>query len=409
MGLLTHSALLCLCGASLLAPIARASDWEIAIDLRAVSSDGRESFLDNGQGKLRFDGDHEGIQLGRIRAAWSQPLGEVFHAHAEASVWDGDDKNPIDLTEAYVEYRPYPRAGFKPRVRLGAFYPPQSLESRAVGWETPYTITPSAISTWIGEEFRTIGVEGQVDWLGTRMGHDFDLQFTGALFGWNDPAGTMMATHGWALHDRQTGLFGRVGAPQANTDRAKKELFAEIDDRAGFYVGAQARYLDRAVLNLLHYDNRADPRAYDPSLRDFAWLTKFDTAGLRVETGSGWTVLVQALVGDTYIAPGGVWLEWEYDSQAALVAKRVGSHMLAVRYDQFAVEFEGDETAPGNEDGDAWTMAYSWDRGGPWRFALEWMRVKSDVAARLAWLGENPLATETKFEVSARYLLRGHF
>ena len=40
---------------------------------------------------------------------------------------------------------------------------------------------------------------------------------------------------------------------------AKKELFHEIDGRPGYYVGAQVRYLDRAVLNVLHYDNRADP------------------------------------------------------------------------------------------------------------------------------------------------------
>ena len=107
---------------------AHAADWELSLDMRAVSSDGRTSFLDNGQGKLRFDEDHQGIQLGRLRAALDQPLGEVFSAHVEASTWDNDDKNPIDLTEAYVEYRPYPRAGLLSRVRLGAFYPPMSLE-----------------------------------------------------------------------------------------------------------------------------------------------------------------------------------------------------------------------------------------------------------------------------------------
>jgi hypothetical protein len=392
-----------------LASAAHGADWQLAVDLRAVTSDGRESFLDNGQGKLRFDRDHQGIQLGRARLSVSQPLGEVFSAHAEASVWDRDDKNPIDLGEAYLEYRPYPRAGFKARVRLGAFYPPLSLESRAVGWETPYTITPSAISTWIGEEVRTIGLEGQVDWLGTRLGHAFDVQLTGALFGWNDPAGTMLAAHGWTLHDRQTTLFGRVGAVQPDPLFAKKELFAEIDDRPGYYVGAQARYLDRAILNILHYDNRADPAAFAPGLRDFAWLTRFDAAGLRYESNGGWTLLVQALAGDTYIAPGGPWLEWEYDSQSALAARRHGPHMLALRYDQFSVTFHGDASLPGSEDGDAWTLAYSWDRGGPWRFALEWLRVKSDVPARAALLAENPLATETKLELSARYLLSGHF
>src|SRR5262245_58078445 len=250
---------LCLLGCA----AANAADWQLALDLRAIDSNGQTSFLDNGQGKLRFDADHQGIQLGRLRAELNQPLGEVFSAHVEASTWDDDDKNPGDLTEAYLEYRPYPRAGFKSRVRAGAFYPPMSLESRAVGWETPYTITPSAIGTWIGEEVRTVGVEGQVDWLGTRLGHSFDLQLTGAAFGWNDPAGTQRAAHGWALHDRQTTLFGRVGARQSNPALAKKELFAEIDHRPGYYLGAQARYLDRATLNLLHYDNRADPQAYD--------------------------------------------------------------------------------------------------------------------------------------------------
>jgi len=385
-----------------------AAEWELAVDLRAVSSDGRDSFLDNGQGKLRFDEDHQGIQLGRLRAALNQPLGETFFAHVEASVWDGDDKNPVDLTEAYLEYRPYPRSGFKSRLRLGGFYPPMSLESRALGWESPYTLTPSAISSWIGEEIRTVGLEAQVDWLGTRLGHSFDLQFTAALIGWNDPAGTMLAAHGWALHDRQTTLFGRVGSYQPDPNLAKKELFAEIDDRPGYYVGAQARWHDRAILNVLHYDNRGDPATQDVELRDFAWLTKFDAAALRLESANGWTAILQALQGDTYIAPGGFWLEWEFDSQSALLAKRQGAHMLALRYDQFAVTFEGDASAPGSEDGDAWTLAYSWDRGGPWRFALEWLRVKSDVPNRL-YLGENPLATESKIELSARYLISGQF
>jgi hypothetical protein len=408
MGLLTLRRAIALC-ALLIGTQAHAADWELALDLRAVSSNGRESFLDNGQGKLRFDEDHQGIQLGRLRAAWDQPLGEVFSAHVEASTWDDDDKNPIDLTEAYIEYRPYPRAGVRSRLRLGAFYPPMSLENRAIGWETPYTITPSAISSWIGEEIRTVGLEGQVDWLGTRLGHSFDLQLTAAVFGWNDPAGTMLAAHGFAFHDRQTTLFGRVGAPQTDPEFPKKELFHEIDDRAGFYVGAQARYLDRAVLNLLHYDNRADPTVELPSIRDFAWLTKFDAAALRVETGAGWTAILQALDGSTCIEPGGFDLNWEFDSQSALLAKRIGAHMVTVRYDAFEVEFMGDPALSGSEDGHAWALAYSFDRGEQWRFALEWLRVESDVPARVEFLGEPAFASESKLEFSARYLLKGSF
>jgi len=407
MGLLNPSRALWLAMFVAGAP-ACAADWELALDLRAVSSDGRESFLDNGQGKLRFDEDHQGIQLGRLRAAWNQPLGEVFSAHVEASTWDDDDKNPIDLTEAFLEYRPYPRDGWRTRVRLGAFYPPMSLENRAIGWETPYTITPSAISSWIGEEIRTIGLEGQVDWLGTRLGHDFDVQLTAAVFGWNDPAGTMLGAHGFAFHDRQTTLFGRVGAPQPDPMYAKKELFHEIDGRPGYYVGAQLRYLDRAVLNVLHYDNRADPTAELPSIRDLAWLTKFDAVALRIETGGGWTVLLQGLDGTTAIDPG-FWLDWEFDSQSALIARRMGAHMLAVRYDEFNVLFRGDPLESGSENGHAWALAYSYDSGEHWRLALEWLRVDSDVPARVELLGEPAFASESKVEFSARYSLSGSF
>lgn len=405
MGLLSASsrrALVALCALAAGTAV-RAAEWDLSLDLRAVGSDGRKSFLEGGQGKFRFDADHDGLRLGRLRGAWTQPLGEVFSAHIDASSWGTDDKSLIDLTEAYVEYRPYPRASFRSRVRLGAFYPPMSLENRATGWETPYTVTPSAISSWIGEEIRTIGVEGQIDWLGTRTGHDFDLQLTAALFGWNDPAGTMIAAHGFDFHDRQTPLFGRVA--KAPGDMPQKELFHEIDGRAGFYVGAQARYLDRAVLNVLHYDNRADPTAFAPSIRDFAWETKFDAAALRVETAHGWTAIVQWLEGDTYIAPAGLWLEWGFSSRSALLAKRVGPHMLAVRHDEFKVETEP-EFLPG-EAGHAWAVAYSFDRGRSWRFALEWLRVRSDVAARPMFLGEPALAAETKVELSVRYALSG--
>ncbi len=383
---------------------ASAASYDFSIDLRAVDSNGRESFLDGGLGKLRYDEGDSGLHLGRLRAAVTQPLGEVFSAHAEVSSWGDSDKNLADLTEAFLEYRPYPRAGFRSRVRLGAFYPPMSLENRALGWETPYTISPSAISTWIGEELRTIGLEGQVDWLGTRMGHSFDFQLTGALYGWNDPAGVMMARHGFAFDDRQTTLFGRVGKPGA-TAVPDRELFHEIDHRPGFYVGAQARYLDRAILNVLHYDNRADPTAYSEKIEDFAWQTSFDAAALRVETAGDWTLLVQWLQGETYIAPNRFLLEWEFGSRSALLAKTMGRHMLSARYDTFEVE-TGVWSKPGNEDGHAWTVAYSFDPGNNWRFMLEWLRVRSDVKARPVLLGEPSLATETKVELSVRYAIR---
>lgn len=51
----------------------------------------------------------------------------------------------------------------------------------------------------MGEELRTVGIEGQLDWLGTRAGHGFDLALTGAVFGWNDPAGVVIRYDSFAV------------------------------------------------------------------------------------------------------------------------------------------------------------------------------------------------------------------
>ena len=397
------------CGLLAAGPLAHATSYDFSIDVRAVDSNGRNSYLDGGQGKLRYDEGDSGLHLGRLRAAITQPLGEVFSLHAEGSSWGDYDNSPIDLTEAFLEYKPYPVAGFRTRVRLGAFYPPMSLENRAMGWETPYSITPSPISSWIGEEIRTIGLEGQVEWLGTRMGHSFDLQFTGALFGWNDPAGTMLALNGFVFDDRQTTLFGRVGKSSGDPDEPVREMFHEMDHRPGYYAGGQLRYLDRAVLNVLHYDNRADPTASVPKLANYAWDTKFDAAALRVETARGWTVLLQWLDGETVIEPNNYHLQWDFNSRSAMLARSFGHHLLSARYDTFEVEMGPQWSNPGNEDGHAWTAAYSFEPGNNWRFMLEWLRVRSDVKARPVQLGEPALATETKVEVSVRYAISGQW
>ena len=194
---------------------APATDWDASLDLRLQSSDGERPFIDGGLGELRFGDDASALQLGRARFAISQPIGQVFSLRLDASAWGNDDNSPVDLTEAYLEYRPYPRAGYRARVKLGAFYPAISLENRASGWESPYTLSSSALNTWIAEELRTIGVQGELEWLGTRMGHSFDFAVSAALYGWNDPLGVVVASHGFALHDRQTTLFGRIGQPDA--------------------------------------------------------------------------------------------------------------------------------------------------------------------------------------------------
>jgi hypothetical protein len=380
-----------------LAVTGRAADWQVSLDTRAVTSDAGRSFMDGGLGTTRFDRNDSGMQLGRLRLALSSPLGELWSAHLDASVWDDKDRSPVGVTEAYLQFRPYPRAGYRLRVKAGAFYAPISLENRAAGWESPYTLSYSAINTWLGVETRTIGLEGQLDWLGTRTGHVFDLGLTGGVFGWNEGAGVVLAGNGFMLHDRQTPVFGRVGPPGVGV-----LPFQQFDGRAGVYAGVEGRWLDRVVLRFLRYDNRADATSMDTVSGAIAWNTRFNSAGLRIESGTGWTGIVQWLQGETYIEPApGLDLAWPFRAQFALLSKRFGRQTLSARYDRFEVDSnlpDGD----GRQTGHAFTAAWMFDADAHWRLALEWLRVRSYSYLRTEF-GGPPLATETQLQLAVRY------
>ena len=106
----------------------RATDWELSLDTRLVSSDAYPSFMEGGLGTVRFGSGDSGVRLGRLRLAVSQPLGELWSAHLDASVFDDQGGSLAGLTEAYLLFRPYPFAGYRFRLKAGGFYPPVTSE-----------------------------------------------------------------------------------------------------------------------------------------------------------------------------------------------------------------------------------------------------------------------------------------
>ena len=387
-----------------LAAVLSAPDWEIDVDARLVSSQGERSVINGGLGTLRYDDTQSGLRLGRARLALSETFGEVWSLHLDASSWADHDRNPVDLTEAYLQFRPYPfGTGYRFRLKAGAFYAPISLENRAAGWESPYTLSYSAINTWVAQELRTIGAEGQIDWLGTRNNHAFDLALLGGVFGWNDPAGVVIANRGFSLSDRQTTLSGRVGASHSGPLQPM-QLFGEIDHRAGFYTGVEARYFDRVVIRALHYDNRGDPEAFDAATGNFAFDTHFNAVGIRAQSADGWTAIAQYLDGETAVESEDDYLGWPFKARFALVSREITHGRISLRYDSFAVKSEYIEGG-GTQHGHAWTAAYVFEPDTRWRFTLEWLRVVSNAENRPIYLGVPPRATETQVQLAARFAL----
>jgi len=393
----------CFWGSSVLADV---PGLDAELDLRLVAADtDLTSFTDGGLGELRFDEDHDGLRLGRLLLAYQAHLLETLSAEVALSATGDNDKNPIDVTEAFLEWRPYPRSMWRTRARLGAFYPPVSLENRRVGWQSLYSISPSALNTWVGEEIRTLGAEVEVTAAGASKGRSFDVSAVASVFGWNDPMGVLIFERGWAIHDRQTALFGRLPDPLgAGTTRHGLELFHEIDNRAGYYVGGEFRYTDRVVLRALHYDNRGDPAAMNEY--ESAWLTRFDSVGARIELPAGFTVVSQWMTGDTSVGDsddGRGFLIADYDAAFLLVSKTFGRQRLTVRYDTFETDTVRNEAIfDGSQDGEAWTLAYIFEPNEHWRLAAEALRNDTTLAPR-ALLGLAPQAVERTLQLAVVY------
>ena len=379
------------------------AEFEAMLDLRLLDSNGRDSFMDGGLGKLRWDAEDDALQLARARLAWRGPVGGNWHANVDVSSWGLDDHHVIDLTEAALEWRPVPDSAWRHLVKVGAFWPPVSLEHRAPGWSNPYTLSSSALNTWIGEEFRTIGVGYDLEHLGQQQGSALDFGLHAAVYGWNDPAGVVIAFRGFAMHDRQTPLFGRIGT-YAYGGPEQRVIFAEIDNRPGYQIAAWVKHDSGIELRALHYDNLADPAAYMPSIDDTAWHTRFDTIGLRWDGARGTTLIAQWLGGDTAAGEAGI-NYWEFEAAYLLLAQQLGAWRLAARYDDFSTTQESSAWGSlGREYGDALTFDVTWSANEHVDLVLEWMEIRSFFNGRYA-IGEEPNADERIVQLALRLTL----
>jgi hypothetical protein len=367
------------------------------IDVRWVQATGAKSFLNGGLGALRFDPEHESFRLGYALLASRLRITDILTAHVVADAYGDHDRNFVDLSEAFIEARPFPAHSLRWSAKVGAFFMPVSLENRGPGWTDVYSITPSALNTWVGEEFRTIGAEVEVRWLGASRDYLGDVSLVGAVYGWNDPAGALIANRGFALTDRPSTLFGGLGRPPIN-------FYHEIDHRPGYYGGLTWRHHDRMEIRALRYDNRADPNAQTTTA--YAWRTRFSTVGMRLEPTAPWTFIVQYMDGDTTIGPdvaGELQFKMILRTAFALASFEWNRERFTTRFDDFRThQLSGFYGPLSDERGHAWTLSWMHDLPEGWQFAAEWIRATSRFPPRVDH-GEAAGLIESQLQLAVRY------
>jgi hypothetical protein len=386
---------------------ARAQDFTVngLVDLGFATTSRQTSWLKGGLGKLDGGGGGGGGQsvafVGQALADLRLQLDPALAGFVRLRLAP-DQHAPFDILEAYARYQPVSTRDWLWSVKLGAFFPPISLENESVGWTSPWTLTPSAINSWVGDELRTIGGESNLEW---RYGTGA-LSLLGSVFCCNDPTGTLLANRGWAFDGRPIGLFGEPRQPDlvsrqfGNGLALREQPFKEIDGRAGWYAGAAASQDELGRLTALYYDNRADPAAHAGS--DFGWRTKFTSLG--VETYLGDVVLLgQAMAGTTAIQPFDAFVATtEFQSAYLLAGYYFGEFRAAGRVDLFATQLHNSTGSRGpGEHGYAFTASGSWNPVRWFRLSAEMIHVDNYRGQRVA-AGLSPHASELQMQLVGR-------
>jgi hypothetical protein len=373
-------------------------------DFRSFVPSEQRSWLDGGLGKTRFGSEYgspgvSGELIGGINLQISPELLATAVARASPK-----QKTIVNFLESYLRYRPVSTSAFRWSLKLGALFPPISLENTDVGWSSPWTLTPSAINSWVGDELRTIGSEIDVEWRTDARA----LSLMGSVFGWNDPAGVLIADRGWAFDDQPTGFTDNPRLPDAYAITRHRPIplrtpmFTEIDNAPGWYAGASWDETGIGRVQLLRYDNQADPTAIRN--KQVAWDTDFWSLGAQTQIDA-FTFIAQGITGSTYIKPSPSFESDTYFKAAYLLAgwSMSDEWRLATRFDIFSTEEEQNGgIGPLSEHGDAITLAANYLPNDWLRLSAEFLRIDSTRGQR-AVIGLAPREIENQLQFSVRF------
>jgi hypothetical protein len=376
------------------------------VDLRLIVPSDQVSWQSGGLGKLGYGAEDNKPET-RLTAAVGQAVVLITPELMGLAVVriEPEQRTFFDFLETYLRYRPVSTTAWRWSVKAGAFFPPVSLENTELGWTSPWTLTPSAINTWIGEEIRVIGTEGTLEWRSEQR----TIAFMASLYGWNDPAGVLVADRGWALHDQVTGLIDRPREPDAiaYATHQAEPLYTyevlEIDNKPGWYAAGSWDETGLGKLNLIYYNNEADPHAVR---KQIAWHTDFWNVGVSTQIGNV-TLLAQALTGETLIVPSASFFsDTVFQSAYLLAGWNISENWrVAARADVFSTD-EKQPFSSGSlsEHGNALTAAVNY-------LPYDWLRLTAEAIRVDSTRGQrtvehlDPHAIENQIQFSARFYL----
>jgi hypothetical protein len=352
---------------------------------RTVSIQSPPSWLTGGFGRFGNGAigatDHRNLAeaAAQLGAEWTPS--KYFDTHIQGlgrTQASGARGRAAGIAEAYVDGRAFFGSTDEVQLRAGQFFLPTSRENKEELWMSPYTITWSALNTWIGEEVRPVGLDLQ--WK-----HGFYITAGVTAFRDNDTMGTLLAWRGWAVGNRLSvydevlplpPLESLVHGDFTGKQRADgtRPFERDLDGRTGFSERIRFSLPERANIQLTHLDNRGDRRLYRG---EYSWATKYDQVSAEVGNNEGTILAAEYMTGTTGMGqPQFAHVDIGFTSGYVLVSSKRGRWRTTLRAERFSTSDHVDVASNEyGESGHAYTAVLLYEPNDSTRAAIEYMKM----------------------------------
>jgi hypothetical protein len=343
------------------------------LTLREIYVKAQPSWTTGGWG--RFDvgaptaGDHRTVNVDVLQLGidWTPANWLLLHTDGLARrEQSGTIGRRAGLVQAYVDLHTE-----RLRLRGGAFWLSTSLENVDPLWNSRYTISYSALNSWIAQEVRPIGADIQ-------FSPNFYFTLGATAFRGNDTMGSALSSRGWTIGNRMS-VYDEVISVAPAPD-STRPIGPEVDKRIGDSERIRIQLPERALLQFTRIDNRAQllvrPAPETP------WRTKFNIIGAELGTTGPTTLAAEWAYGSTSLGfPGGSYT-MDFDTVYLLLSQKRGTSRWTARVERFTTK---DHRRPPNdlsrEHGSAITVSWLNESSASFRSGLEYVHAKGDRLA----------------------------
>ncbi len=299
---------------------------------------------------------HEDVSI-QLQTGIDWYFSPAVRAHLHVLARDDRDDSTsetIGIVEGFLEGYFTP-GNARLRLRGGAFFLPTSREHVDALWETPYSITPSALNGWLGEELRPIGVDA--DYTRER------LQLGATVFTGNDAFGTLPAVRGWTLRNHVALLDETIVlSPDEHT-----RISVDTDGRLGWSGRARWNW-SSALVQYTFIDNRAGGTERD---HVYPWRTPFHIVSGEYWSGD-WNFAAETGWGSSWIPGLKRQTLADLRTSYVMVSRRLNSGRATLRAEEMSVDHDTEI---------AFTAAWLWNPVDQARIGAEMTTVAGDLRA----------------------------